>query len=120
MKALWATGLAAGLLASACMAQEVESASGAMLRGLDKITGTTTDIELDLGASTRFGRLVVTLADCRYPAGDPASNAFAQLSIADAVSGDVVFDGWMIASSPALSAMDDARYDVWVLRCKSS
>jgi hypothetical protein len=28
-----------------------------------------------------------------------------------------VFSGWMIASSPALSAMDHPRYDVWILRC---
>jgi len=28
-----------------------------------------------------------------------------------------VFKGWMIASSPALNALDHPRYDVWVLRC---
>jgi hypothetical protein len=28
-----------------------------------------------------------------------------------------VFSGWMIADSPALSALDHARYDVWILRC---
>ena len=31
-----------------------------------------------------------------------------------------LFDGWMIASSPALSALDHPRYDVWVLRCSST
>jgi hypothetical protein len=25
----------------------------------------------------------------------------------------------MIASSPALSALDDTRYDVWVISCQS-
>ena len=30
-----------------------------------------------------------------------------------------VFSGWMIASSPALNALDHARYDVWVMRCKT-
>ncbi|MCW8843320.1 MAG: DUF2155 domain-containing protein, partial [Rhodobacteraceae bacterium] len=30
-----------------------------------------------------------------------------------------LFQGWMIASSPALSALDHPRYDVWVLRCKT-
>jgi len=29
------------------------------------------------------------------------------------------FDGWMIASAPALNALDHARYDVWVMRCKT-
>jgi hypothetical protein len=26
----------------------------------------------------------------------------------------------MVASSPALSALDHPRYDVWVMRCSSS
>ena len=28
-----------------------------------------------------------------------------------------IFDGWMIASSPALNPLDHSRYDVWALRC---
>ena len=29
-----------------------------------------------------------------------------------------VFSGWMFASSPALSALEHAVYDVWVLDCR--
>lgn len=101
-------------------AQEVASAPGAMMRGLDKVSGETVDIELASGQSARFGRLGVTLSDCRYPVEDPSSNAYAHLTVTDAATGTIVFDGWMIASSPALSALDDPRYDLWVLRCKSS
>lgn len=114
--ALFAAALALSGAAQA-QEQEVASATGAFLRGLDKSAGTTTDIELAVGETKRFGRLAVTLSDCRYPVGDPPSNAFAYLTIADAASGTVAFDGWMIASSPALSAMDDPRYDIWVMRC---
>jgi hypothetical protein len=32
----------------------------------------------------------------------------------------VVFSGWMIASAPALNAMEHARYDIWVMRCITS
>lgn len=110
--------VAALALGGAARAQDgVTSASGALLRGLDKSAGTTTDIELAVGESRNFGRLTVTLSDCRYPVGDPSSNAFAHLTIADAGTGGVAFDGWMIAASPALSAMDDPRYDIWVMRC---
>ena len=28
-----------------------------------------------------------------------------------------IFSGWMLASSPALNALEHPRYDVWVLRC---
>ena len=29
------------------------------------------------------------------------------------------FSGWMFASSPALSALDHPRYDVWVVSCSN-
>lgn len=96
---------------------EAARGSGAVLRGLDKVTGRTTDIVLALGESARFGRLEVRLGECRYPAGNPAADAYAQIIISDLVRRQVVFSGWMIASSPALSALDDARYDIWVVSC---
>lgn len=98
---------------------EAVRGTGAVLRGLDKVTGRTIDIPLALGEASRFGRLEVRLGECRYPAGNPASDAYAQLVISDLVRRQVVFSGWMIASSPALSALDDARYDIWVVTCDS-
>ena len=106
--------------AGVASAEDVASAPGAILRGLDKVSGETVDFDLDSGQPAEFGRLAVTLSDCRYPVEDPSSNAYAHLTIADTASGAVAFEGWMIASSPALSALDDPRYDLWVLRCKSS
>lgn len=111
--------LVLALAGAGASAEEVASAPGAVLRALDKVSGETTDLNLARGGSARFGRLDVTLSDCRYPVADPSANAYAHLTIADAETGAVAFDGWMIASSPALSALDDPRYDVWVIRCRS-
>ena len=55
--------------------------------------------------------------ECRYPVDNPASNAFAHLTITESGRDGVVFSGWMVAASPALSALEHPRYDVWVLRC---
>ena len=101
-------------------AQEIASAGGAILRALDKNTGLTEDLDVLAGGSVEFGRLNVTVSDCRYPVDDPTSNAYAHLDIADRRSGKTEFSGWMVAASPALSALDDPRYDVWLLRCKTS
>lgn len=106
-------------LASPLAAQEVARGNGALLRGLDKVSGRTTDMELGVGEALRYGRLEVRLGECRYPADDPSSDAFAQLTITDRSRNVTLFSGWMIASSPALSALDDARYDVWVISCQS-
>ena len=107
-------------LAGTGYAQDVEGASGAILRWLDKVSGVTTEIEMTVGQTAAMGRLQVTLTDCRFPAEDPSSNAFALLTVSDPTSGQTVFSGWMIASSPALSALDDPRYDIWLQRCSST
>ena len=96
----------------------VGQGQGALLRGLDKVSGQSTDLPLNVGDAVTFGRLEVRLGECRYPADDPESDAFAQLTITDLRQNATVFSGWMIASSPALSALDDARYDVWVMSCQ--
>lgn len=105
--------------AVACQAEEVADAPGAILRGLDKMSSQITDLSIKNGDTVTFGTLSVSVSDCRYPANDPAANAYAHVMISDA-TGATDFDGWMIASSPALSALDHPRYDVWVLRCMSN
>ena len=105
------------LLAGMASAQEAADAPGAKLRLLDKLTGQVTDLNLSKGQSQTVGRLTVQMDGCRYYPDNPAAEAIAHLTVLDANVPDPVFNGWMTASSPALSALDNARYDVWVLRC---
>jgi hypothetical protein len=101
-------------------AQEpVEIGTGAVLRGLDKIAGGAEDIELANGGQAQLGPLTVELGECRYPEDDPAADAFAFVTIRDPEQAQPLFSGWMIASSPALNALEHPRYDLWVLRCKT-
>ena len=96
---------------------KVAQGKGALLRGLDKMSGQSTDLPVNIGDTIAFGRLSVRLGECRFPQDDPESDAFAQLTITDTSTGKALFTGWMIASSPAISALDDARYDVWPVAC---
>lgn len=86
------------------------------LRALDKMLGQPTDIELSMGQTVIFGRVAIRAIECRYPTTDPDGDAFAHLEVLD-LEGETLFDGWMIASSPALNALEHSRYDVWVLGC---
>lgn len=93
-------------------------ARGAQLRWLDKIAGTTGDLDLSRGQVGQVGRLTILLDACRFPAEGEPIDAYAHLTITDSlVTTGPVFSGWMVAEAPALSAMDHSRYDVWVLRC---
>lgn len=109
------------LMAGPAVAQQATSrAPGVVLRALDKLSGRTTDIEIKSGGVARFGQLDIALSECRYPEGNRAGDAFAGLQIIESGADQPVFEGWMIASSPALSAMDHPRYDIWVIRCITS
>ncbi len=109
-----------GLACVPAAAQEVRSGSGAVLRGLDRLSGDLSDLEIEAGRTKRLGRLAITLSDCRYPVNNPAGDAFAYLVIDDTAMGTPLFSGWMFASSPALNALDHMRYDIWVLRCSTA
>ncbi len=94
--------------------------SGVRLKGLDKVSGEVNDIDLRVGETATVGRLEVRLSECRYPENNPSGEAYAWLDIRDTLREATVFQGWMIASSPALNALDHARYDVWVIRCTTA
>ena len=100
--------------------QEVSSAGSATVRVLDKISGVTDDIEIGRSERKTYGRLSIVLGDCRYPTNNPHSDAFGWLAIRDEAMAEPAFSGWMVASSPALNAMDNPRYDVWLLRCNNT
>ena len=112
--------LALAALPGLAIAQEVLKAPTAVLRGLDRLSGELTEFNVRVGATASHGDLFVTVQECRYPTDNPSGDAFVYLTIRDRRVENPVFEGWMIASSPALNALDHNRYDVWVIRCKTS
>lgn len=100
--------------------ESVVTGTGAILRALDKLTGTVEDLRLPNGAQQVFGRITVQLQECRYPDGNPSGDAYAFVTIQEVARDVPVYAGWMVGSSPALNPVDHPRYDVWVLRCTTS
>lgn len=98
-------------------AVDMAKAKGAQLRILDKLTGALQDADIAVGQTASMGKITVMLNECRYPADNQTAEAEAYVTIFDSAVTTPVFQGWMIASSPALSALDHPRYDVWVMRC---
>ncbi len=95
----------------------------ALLRGLDKVTGRVLSIEAPVGATVHFGTLEIIARTCRKRPPEEKPEAAAFLDIWEIKSGAAaasVFRGWMFASSPALSALEDPVYDIWVVDCADS
>lgn len=103
---------------------------GAVIRTLDKFTGERSTLEIPIDSETSFRRMRIVLRACyaRVSARDAEATAFVQIFDArpQTRGGEAeaeeerVFSGWMFSSSPALSALDHPRYDVWVLSCMTS
>jgi hypothetical protein len=93
-----------------------------VLQGLDKVTARVSTIEAPVGQTFRFGTLEIIARHCdkRPPEEPPETTAFIDIwEIKEGQSATSLFRGWMFASSPALSALEHAVYDVWVLDCKN-
>jgi len=107
------------VLAGSVSAQQAVQGSEADLRVLDKVTGTVVDVSMPVGSAQEVGLLNLSLQECRAPRANPNGDAYGLLVIKYRNQAEPVFQGWMIASAPALNAMDHPRYDVWILRCNS-
>ena len=112
-----------------------------ILRALDKITGRSTDFEMQGGTPKVYGALRSDLETCFQtpPEEPPESAAFLTIGYATALQVqtmaeprdlteeelnqaeteemDVRFSGWMFASSPGLNALEHPVYDIWVIAC---
>ncbi len=116
----WLAAIALLVLPTLAFAQEADGPRTAVLQALDKVTARITRLEVGTGQGVRFGTLLITVRGCskRPPEEPPEVTAF--LEIIDDRPGEApvdLFQGWMFASSPALSAMEHPVYDVWVIDC---
>ena len=93
-----------------------------VLRALDKMTARVEEMELPINQPTQFGKLSIVARTCRVTLPEeapPESAAYLEITeIKPGTQGTPVFNGWMFASSPALSAMEHPVYDIWVTGCK--
>ena len=108
-----------GALGAPIETPETALRKGAQLRQLDKMTGTIVTFELEVGETRDVARLRVKLDACRAPDDNDRHGTMAFLHIWDTKNADAepAFTGWMFAESPALSALDHPRYDLWVISC---
>ena len=115
--------LAVNFIANAAAQGQPEEPQTAVVGALDKITARITELELPLGGPVKFGTLWITARFCytHPPEETPETYIFLEIDDVLADGNEVrVFTGWMLASSPALNALEHAVYDVWAINCKTS
>ncbi len=105
---------------SSARAEEMTDYPVVKLQSLDKSTARTMTFEARVGSTIKFGPLYIKVDACRKssPLDSPENASFLQIwEVTKKEEAHWIFSGWMVSSSPALSAMDHPIYDVWVLDC---
>jgi len=115
---LIALGLA--LSASPALAETISNPI-ASFSGLDKITGRITNFDVYIDETVQFGALQITPRVCytRPPNEAQRTSVFIEVDQVSLKGGSQrIFTGWMFADSPALNAIDNPVYDIWLVDCK--
>lgn len=115
-------GLALAVLCAPALADTIANPV-ATFSGLDKITGRITKFDVYVNETVQFGALQITPRACytRPPTETQRTSVFVevdQVSLKGTMTR--IFTGWMFADSPALNAVDNAVYDIWLMDCKQS
>lgn len=116
---------AATAFSAPAMAKNIKG-DAVVLRTLDKVTATTKDYTVKVGESLKYGSLTVDVKHCEKKPPEEIPETYAFLQIFDKTTDGTgeesepkkIFSGWMLATKPAISALDHGVYDVWVIDCK--
>jgi hypothetical protein len=90
---------------------------------LDKITAKTSDINLFLGETKKFGLLEIKALKCGNVESQSEQGQAAYIQVKD-LSDDsskqiFVFNGWTFSSSTTLNPIDHPVYDLWLTGCEN-
>jgi hypothetical protein len=97
--------------------------SESILGALNKVSGKISKIKIEDNDQTNFGTLKIIVRACKksLPEDPPENSAFIQIWDMKIDKEDKkIFSGWMFSSSPSISTVNHAVYDVWVIDCIAS
>ena len=90
---------------------------------LDKITAKTSNINLFLFETKKFGLLEIKALKCGNIESQPEQGQAAYIQVKDLtdnLSNKVfVFNGWTFSTSTTLNPLDHPVYDLWLVNCEN-
>lgn len=112
--------LVAGLtLSTAAFSAEIET-NAALMQAMDKVTGRVNKITVPVKSKVTFGDFSLVLRACKKRPAEETPENFAFIDVTDKSFGTDeynIFRGWVLSSTPGISAIEHPIYDVWLLEC---
>lgn len=90
------------------------------LRALNKITARSSELVVSMKDIAKFGNLEIALLSCWKAPDEEQPENKSLIQVWEQIPGEEkneIFKGWMFASSPAISAIEHAVYDLTVIEC---
>ena len=78
--------------------------------------------EINVNESLVFGSLSIEIYSCFKNSPEQIPENFVLLKIFDELNNEnekLVYQGWMISSSPASTPLEHPIYDLWLINCKT-
>lgn len=89
----------------------------ATLRVMNKAAGKTQTINAPIGTTVEFEKISILVRSCRQSNPFDAENFYAFTEIRKS-DGDLIFSNWMNRNNPGDNPVQNADYDVWVVKCE--
>ena len=89
----------------------------AVVKIMNKAAGKVQTVNLPVGQNTMFEKLNIIVRSCKQNDPFDAENFFAFVEIEKNTEGKI-FSGWMNANEPGDNPLQNADYDVWLVKCE--
>ena len=91
--------------------------ANAIITILDKTSGKNHTITVPVGQNVKYEKLDFIVRSCKQTDPFMAENAYMFIEISTATDGKV-FGGWMNKNAPGENPLQNADYDMWLVRCE--
>ena len=94
--------------------------ASAVVRIMNKAAGKAKTVTFPVGKTTEYERMSILVRACRVSAPYSAADnfMFAEISKKAGNASAPIFSGWMMASDPGYNPLQDADYDLWLIKCE--
>ncbi len=99
------------------MASAYVERDNAVVRVMNKAAGKAQTVNLPVGRSVEFEKLTMTVRSCKQTDPFQAENFHMFIEIDKKAEGRI-FSGWMDRNEPGDNPLQNADYDVWLVRCE--
>ena len=99
-----------------CDAHAYVNRQNAVVTILDKASGKTHMLTLTTNQNTKYEKLSFLVRSCKQ--NDPFQPENAYMFVEITQNTKLIFSGWMNKNEPGENPLQNADYDVWLVRCE--